>query len=217
MTGFSITIAQQKGGAGKTTVAAQLAAAFDAAGKTVATVDIDPQGSLTLWSAARMASLGPDNNILHSQITGWRLKREVARLKDECDVVIIDSPPHAESDAKMAIREADLLVIPTQPSPMDIWALKPTLDTAADEKIETMLLLNRVPPRTNLTEAITDKLAEMGIAVAKTRLGNRVAFAASLFEGKGVVETERTGRAADEINLLVKEILRRRKALARAA
>lgn len=217
MTGFSITIAQQKGGAGKTTLAAQLATAFDAAGKTVATVDIDPQGSLTLWSAARMAALGGENNILHSQITGWRIKREVARLKEECDVVIIDSPPHAESDARMAIREADLLLIPTQPSPMDIWALKPTMDTAATESVETMLLLNRVPPRTNLTGAITDKLEEMGIEVAKTQLGNRVAFASSMFEGKGVVETERTGRAAEEINTLVQEIMKRRKKIAKAA
>lgn len=211
MSGKIITIAQQKGGAGKTTVAAQLAVAFLSTGASVATIDIDPQGSLTLWYAARMATLGEENKLIHAQVQGWRLKKEVQRLAEEADYVIVDAPPHAESDATIAIREADLVVIPMQPSPMDLWASHPTIKTAKAEGTETLVLMNRVAPRTKLNAAIVDKLADLDTKTAKHPLGNRVAFAASMMDGLGVVESEKSGAAAKEILGVVKELKKHQK------
>lgn len=209
--GIIITIAQQKGGAGKTTLAAQLAVALAADDLSVATLDADPQGSLSLWYAARSASLGERNTIIHAPVQGWRLKKEAERYAAECDIVIIDSPPHAESEATIAIRAADLVLVPLQPSPLDVWACRPTIKTAQDEGSQALIVLNRVPPRTKLTAAIAGKLDELGANTAKTALGSRVGYAASLMEGKGVVETESASSpAAKEIRALLKEIMKHR-------
>jgi chromosome partitioning protein len=206
MTGQIITVVQQKGGAGKTTLTAQLAVGFIKSGLSVATIDIDPQGSLSLWYAARMASLGDENTLLHSQIQGWRLKKEADRLAGECDIVLIDSPPHAESENTIAIRAADFVLVPVQPSPLDLWASRPTVQAIRSERASALFVFNRVPPRALLTESIASKLADLGVPAAKQTLGNRVAFAASLQEGKGVVETAASSVAAQEITALVKEI-----------
>ncbi len=206
--GTIITVAQQKGGAGKTTLAAQLAAALQKTGAKVVTMDIDPQGSLSLWYAARMASMGPRNKLIHNQIQGWRLKKEAERWARECDFVIVDSPPHTESEAQIAIRCADLLLIPIQPSPMDLWACRPTIKAAKDEGVKALLVLNRVAPRAKLTAAITDKMKELNTPVAKAKLGNRVVYASSMVSGKGVIETDPSGAASAEITELLKEIKR---------
>ena len=207
MSGKIITIAQQKGGAGKTTLTAQLAITLLNSGSNVATIDIDPQGSLSLWYAARMASLGDKNTLVHSQIQGWRLKKEAERMADDFDYVLIDAPPHAESEASIAIRTADLALIPMQASPMDLWACQPTIKTAQDENTPSIIVLNRVDTRTKLNSAIADKLDELNTTVAKQHLGNRVAYAASMLEGKGVIETESKGNSSvKEITALAKEL-----------
>jgi len=89
-----ITIAQQKGGAGKTTLAIHLAVAWSQRGKRVAVVDIDPQGSLTYWHKLREQRFGEDyTGLTFSALSGWRVGSEIARLKRHHDIIIIDSPP----------------------------------------------------------------------------------------------------------------------------
>jgi chromosome partitioning protein len=210
MAGTVITIAQQKGGAGKTTLAAHLAIAWAGQGRSVALVDIDPQGSLAAWHALRAERLGDGRSgIDFAAITGWRTAAEVERRARDHDIVVIDSPPHAETEAKLAIRAAGLVVMPVQPSPMDVWATKPTLDLARQEKVRVLLVLNRVPPRANLTEAMLAKLAALDVHVAESRIGNRVALATSLAEGLGITEAAPSSRAAEEIVAAAEEILRR--------
>ncbi len=209
MPATAITIAQQKGGAGKTTLAAQLAVSWWTGGLKVAMLDVDPQGSLSAWYDERMkAGVGSDGLYL-VQVSGWRLAAELDRLRREYDVVVIDSPPHAETDARVAVRAAALVVVPLQPSPMDLWATKPTLSLAAKEGAEPLLVLNRVPPRGKMPDAVRAKIAEQDLPLAEAMLGNRVAFAASMMEGKGVVETEARGSAAAEIQVLADELARR--------
>jgi chromosome partitioning protein len=215
MTARIVTVAQQKGGAGKTTLAAHLAVAWAESGKSVAVVDIDPQASLSTWWEMRDA-LGipaPSNGrgkggVSVHRLGGWRTAGEVTRLSKDHDVVVIDSPPHAETEAKIAVRAADLVLIPLQPSPMDLWATKPTLALAAAEKTASLLVMNRVPPRTNLTELILAEVEKMGANLAKARIGNRVALAASMAEGKGVTEYQKRGTAASEIRALAAEALK---------
>lgn len=201
-----ITIAQQKGGAGKTTVVAQLAVAYASQKKEVALVDIDPQASLTSWFAERKRTLAEDNRIVLSSVGGWRLKNELDRMKNDFDVILVDAPPHAKTEADIAIRYADLLVIPVQPSPMDVWATEPTFKQAKKEKTEAIALLNRIPPRGKLLEKIKEMLEEDDRPMLKSTLGNRVAFAASMIDGLGVLESDKRSLAATEIKALAKEI-----------
>jgi chromosome partitioning protein len=203
-----MTVAQQKGGAGKTTLVAQLAVAFTVKGRRVALVDIDPQGSLTRWFRVREEA-GAANGMTLSAITGWRTQGAVEKLKDSCDLVLIDSAPHAETEAKIAVRAADLVLVPIQPSPIDLWATEPTLALARAEKRAALLVLNRVQSRVKLAEALADRIAELGAETAKATIGSRTPFAASMLKGKGVIETAPGSKAAAEIAALAAELTRR--------
>lgn len=201
-----ITIAQQKGGAGKTTLAVQLATALRRAGKSVAVVDIDPQASLTAWMRLREHEAREAPELRFSMVGGWRLGVELDRLKREVERIVVDSPPHAESDAKGAIKAADLVLVPCQPSPLDIWASKSTLDIAINDGKPVALVLNRVPPRGRSFDEALESIAERGYAALSARLGNRQAFVTSLGRGLGVVESEPRSAAAHEVEALVAEV-----------
>lgn len=205
--GLVITVAQQKGGAGKTTLVAHLALAMVELGLPTALVDIDPQASLSHWYAAREAALGTESTgVTHSHIAGWRTQREVEKLASEHAVVLIDSAPHAEMETKTAIRAASLVVVPVQPSPMDLWATRPTLEMARNERVPSLIVLNRVPPRGNLAEVIRGRLAELDAPVAEVSLGNRVALAGAMLDGRTALETQRRGAAAAEVRALALEV-----------
>lgn len=208
MTARVFAIAQQKGGVGKTTLAAQLAVAWSRNGRRVALLDTDPQGSLAAWFAARQKTLNGsvDNGVSVASIGGWRTAAEVERAAAANDVVLIDCPPHAETDARVAMRAADLVLVPVQPSPLDLWATRPTLELAAKEKRPVLLVLNRVPARALLTEAMIERLGEYQVRVSQQTVGNRVAFAHAMESGLTVLETRPTSTASDEITALAKDI-----------
>lgn len=197
------TIAQQKGGAGKTTMAAHLAAAWSRRHR-VAIIDTDPQGSLSQWYKLRAELHGHDNaDMLFSSISGWRVENEISRLKHSVDIIVIDSPPHADTEARAAIRAADLVVIPLQPSPMDVWATSATIKLCKQEKVPVKMVLNRVHPQARITESISSGL----VGLAANHLGNRVAYAGSLMQGLGVTEYAPNSTASHEIRGLAREIL----------
>jgi len=206
------TVAQQKGGAGKTTLAANLLIAYAQDQKRVAVADIDPQRSPTMWHALRQRhherSRGEDSGLTAVQVGGWKLATELDRLRRDHDVVVIDSPPHAETDSKIAVRQTQLVVIPIQPSPMDVWATEPILEMAAKEKTPVLLVLNRVPPRADLTGDMVSEIKDYRAQMAEARIGNRIAFAGAMFKGLGVTECEPGGRAAEEVCALADEILK---------
>jgi chromosome partitioning protein len=207
MAGLVITIAQRKGGAGKTTLAAQLAVVWARQGARVAVLDIDPQGSLAAWIDLRRARLGAEAiGFDFAALPGWRAAQWVEDRAREADLVVIDGPPHAETEARIAVRVAGLVLIPVQPSPLDLWATEATLKMSRDERRRALIVLNRVPPRSSLTDDIAAQLAGAGVPMSATRIGNRVALARAMALGLGVVESTGTAPASTEINALAKEV-----------
>lgn len=198
-----ITIAQQKGGAGKTTIAAHLAVAFSQRGKRVAVIDIDPQGSLTQWHNIREKKFGEGfTGMNFSSISGWRLPNEIDRVKSNADVIIIDSPPHTQTETKTAIRVADFVIIPAQPSPTDLWATAETVRLVSEERIPHRVLLNRAVLNSKLLKDIEKQFS----SVLKNKIANRIVFASAMLEGRCVTETAPTSSAAEEIKLILKEV-----------
>jgi chromosome partitioning protein len=204
-----ITVAQQKGGSGKTTLAAHLAVAAALKGRSVAILDVDPQGSLGEWFELREKRLGEADTLLSFRTaSGWGARREAKNLARDHDVVVIDTPPKSDVDLRSAFEAADLVVVPLQPTPVDLWATDPTLQMIAKESARSLLVLNRVIGRALLTAEMAEAIGRLGHAVAAARLGNRVAFAASMGEGSTVLESAPASPAADEMEALAKEVIK---------
>jgi chromosome partitioning protein len=196
--GKVIAVAQQKGGAGKTMLAAQFAVALAGAGR-VALMDIDPQGSLTLWGKLRAAAPKAASQITLATVSGWRLANELEKLKAAHDFVIIDTPPVIDSDARRAIRGADLVLIPLNPSPPDLWAAEGTLKLAAEEKRRTALVFNRAPAASRLRKRMEAEIAARGLTLLPVALANRAGYANAFADGLGVTEAGPATQAADEL------------------
>lgn len=210
MAGKIITIAQQKGGSGKTTLAAHLAVAglMQKSGNSVAILDTDPQGSLGQWYLKRCETLGDDNAGLELRTaSAWGAKLEARNLAKVHDLVIIDTPPKADWDCRPAMDAADLVVIPILPSPVDLWATAPTVETAAKQKTNCLLVMNRTVARARLTADSLEAIKELEAPLAKAHFGNRVAFAGSMGSGLTVLETGGSGAARAEAKALAEEVL----------
>lgn len=210
---FIIAIAQRKGGAGKTTLACQLAATFAAAGANVYGVDCDEQGSFHIWGKRRAArdDVAPIE-IDHPGAFGLSVALRAAR-HDEDGVAIIDTPPTVDLAVRQAVRAADLVLTPLQLSPLDLDATMPTATLIGRERKTPFFIVNRAPPRARIADLIRKEIKKHALPLAKTELGNRAAYSESLATGRGVVETAPSSRAAEEIRALAGEIIRRRKAL----
>jgi chromosome partitioning protein len=203
--GKVIAVAQQKGGAGKTMLAAQLAVAL-AKTATVAVLDIDPQGSLTIWGKLRATAPKAAHKITCVTTAGWRLTTELDRLKAAHDIVLIDTPPVIDTDARRAIRAADLVLVPLNPSPPDLWAAEGTLKLAAEEKRKIALVFNRAPAASRLRKRLEAEIAARGILLLDTALANRAGYANAFADGLGITEAGPTTQAADELRALAEAV-----------
>ena len=201
-----IALLNQKGGVGKTTLTLNLAAAL-ARNSKVLVIDADPQGSALDWSAQRIEKASFDVIGLPKPI----IHREISTIASGYDWTIIDGPPRMDELAKSAIGAADIVIIPVQPSPFDVWAAEDIIKIVKDFEIhkpqlETRVLINRLFPNTKLGGEIADILSGFNIPVLDTIIHNRTEYAKAARNGQTPLETDPTGLAAREVQALAVEV-----------
>jgi chromosome partitioning protein len=203
-----LALLNQKGGVGKTTLATNIATALVQQGKKVLFIDADQQGSALDWSAARKSEslfpvVGLPKDTLH---------REMPALSAPYDWVVIDGPPRVYNVAKSAIAASDIVVIPVQPSPYDVWAAKEIVDLIAEVQVikaslNAVFAVNRKIVGTAIGRDVADALASYSVPVLKAAVSQRVGFAETAAAGQTVLETDPNGAAAQEIRAMVAELM----------
>jgi len=198
-----------KGGAGKTTLAVNVASALHRGGTKALLVDADPQGSATAW-AARAAELGRDGPPCFS-VASAALRRDLPRLIEPFSVALLDGPARLGAETRAAMLAADLVVVPMTPGAVDLWAAAETVRVLEDARglrpeLRAVALLNRAD-RTALSRMARSAIASLGIAPLDVVVGSRVAFGEGMLNGLGVVDHAPASEAASEIRRLTKAIL----------
>jgi len=210
MTALRIAVANQKGGTGKTTLTVNLAAGFLRRGKTVL-LDADPQGSAGHW--ARVGGAESDLPPVRS-IDPGDLQANLARAAEANRYVLVDCPPHLESYILRAVMTAvDLVLIPVQPSPVDLWAsIGMTAAVAVAQignpRLRAYVVLNQLDSRNTLSRSMHAALAEFEAPALANGLMRRAAFRNAALEGCSVYRLGGRGASAvNDVETIIEEIL----------
>lgn len=200
-----IAVLNQKGGSGKTTIATNLARAFQHNGDRVAIIDADPQGTASEWASRQENTppvYGANQPTIHTDLPA---------LQDAFDVIIIDGAPSLEDRALSAVKAADLVLVPVRPSGPDIWASEDVVDMARARRQATgspdlAFVVSQQVARSNLAGSVDQALDQFDVDVMNARTSHRVAYAEALGAGRSVLDLPDAEKAAEEIRQLVTEI-----------
>lgn len=201
------SIVNQKGGAGKTTTAINLAAALAENGSRVLLIDADPQHTATDWSAMR--DKAPPFMVI--ALPEPVLHRDVPKLAADYDFVVIDGPPRNYEVTRSAIAAADLVVIPVQPSGADFWASRETVKLAKEahafkETQKSVFVVSRKKGQTALGRDIREALASFELPLLRADIPDRIAYAEAITNGKTIIESQPKGPGATDFRELLAEI-----------
>lgn len=190
-----IVFASQKGGSGKTTLSGHIAVEAQRQGAgPVALIDTDPQGSLAKWWNVRRE---PQPAFIQSVFSN--LFQDLDRARDEgFRLVVVDTPPAVTRAISEVVAFADLVVAPTRPSPHDLRAVGPTVDIVEARGKPLVFVVNAATPKARITSEAAIALSQHG-TVAPTIVHHRVDFAASMIDGRTVMEIDPLCRSALEI------------------
>ena len=210
-----IAYLNQKGGVGKTTLAIHTAAAFALAGRNVVLVDADPQGSALDWLEARQRRLEgaagggrpADEAVPLFGVIGMPrpvIHKQLPRIAANYDLVVIDGPPSTTDISRSAMFAADLVLIPVQPSPYDVWAAQDLVGLIDEtrvyrEELAARFVVSRRIVNTAIGRDVTAALAQWPVPVLPAHVSQRVAFAETAATGSTVLETAPECPASREI------------------
>lgn len=192
----TIAVISQKGGAGKTTLALHLAAAAQNAGRVALVIDTDPQATASQWAAWRQDA---PPEVIDSPPP--RLAAKVAQASGQgAEVIVIDTPPHADSAARAAVEVADLVLIPCRPSAFDLAAIQTTAKLVQLLRKPAYVVFTAGSPNAPRIYAEAGELVESyGTPPCPIILPDRAAYRHASAEGRSVLETEPAGKAAEDI------------------
>ncbi|HEY1708341.1 MAG TPA: ParA family protein [Rhizomicrobium sp.] len=193
---YTVVLASQKGGSGKTTLSGHLAVEADRMGAgPVALIDTDPQGSLSHWWNARAKETPYFARVGLLELDGALKQLREAGVR----LVIIDTPPAITAQISQVVQYADLVVVPTRPSPHDLRAVGATVDIAERHSKPLIFVVNGATARARITGEAAVALSQHG-TVAPVTLHHRVDFAASMVDGRVVGEVVAKSQSAKEIS-----------------
>ena len=201
---LKIVLAQQKGGAAKTTLCVHLAVAAEQAGLRTAIIDTDPQGSASgVWGEARGGVSPPVAGVIAAEL------REAlgAAENDGYEVVFVDTAPHTAPAIEAVARNVDLAIVPVQPSVLDVAATQRTIELLRAAGLHAVAVLTRAPPRQDEETLETERtLRALELPMLKTWMGERKIYRRALTQGQAVAEFDPKSKAAAEIRAIWKEI-----------
>ena len=202
-----ISLVNQKGGVGKTTIAVNLAGSLAEKGNHVVLVDADPQGSVLQWQSILANHPFTVKHLPSAALLGNRKS-----ISKKTDHVIIDAPPAMGDITQAILAISDLAIVPIAPSPLDIWSSKETISLFSEtrkrnRRMKAKLLICRKIVGTRVGKEVRDALETYGVELFESEISQRVAFVEAMISGRSVMAYAPNSEAANEIRRLTEEII----------